>query len=238
MRKRLYSQISINFFSSALILFLVSCGSPDSEKKASLPTPSNSNALLTSANSPATKVTPAPDGFPVDKICSLPTEIARNSPFGALGGGKWAKWGDDSEGGLNYGCSGGKDSVKLEQETAKITARYDVMGEASAAHYVSTKYTSLQYGGKPPAEKGLRQAYINFCDELSTKFYGHPLPEKLKKHLQDETTFSPSEKPHNYHEKVANGYVNLAARREGDAMVALEIRFFASEAEYKKYKDS
>lgn len=237
MRRYLYIRISINFFSFTLILFLISCGTPDSAKKTAIPSLSNSNTLAANTNSPAGEIAPELHGFSVNKICSLPTEISGNSPFGALGGGKWEKWGD-SESGLNYGCIGGNDSVKLEQEAAKISARYDVMGDANAAHYVSAKYTALQYGGRPPAESSLRRGYIDFCDNLSKSFYGRPLPEKFRKRLMDESKYSNSETPNNYHEKVGEGYVNLAARREGELMVAVEVRFFFSEAEYKKYKDS
>ena len=239
MKNLLLQRNSISLFLLALMLFLVSCTNPKNEEKTTLPPPSpaNSSLSLASSNSSANQVTLSPDGFSTNNICSIPKEVAGKSPFANLGGGKWEKWGE-ADGELDYACSGGNESVKLEDRIAKITARYGAMGGERTAHYVSAKYTALQYGGKTPVEEQLRLRYLDFCNDLSKNFYGQKLSEKFAKRLADESTYSNTEAANEYHEKAGNGYVNLAARKEKDAMITREVRFFASEAEYKKYKDS
>ena len=69
------------------------------------------------------------------------------------------------------------------------------------------------------------------------KFYGEKLSEKFRKGLTDESTY-PTSDAARYPEKIGEGYVDLAAKRDKDVMFTLEVRFFASEADYKKYKDS
>ena len=232
----------IFLFSFALTLSLISCsGSKPEEKKTAPSTPSPSTTNSTppplNSNSSSSQITLSPDGFSTNGICSLPKEIAGKSPFANLGGGTWEKWGD-SEGELDYRCNGGNGAIKLEERIAKINARYGALGGPKSAHYVTAKYTALQYGGKVPVEEQFRQRYLDFCDDLSKKLYGQKLSETFRKRLTDESTYSNSGTANEYHEKIGNGYVNLAARKEKEAMISLEVRFYASEAEYKKYKDS
>lgn len=237
MKKALLQRNSIYLF--ALIFFLGSCGDPKSEKRDALPTssPTNSPSPPANSNALANQVTTSARGFSVSNICSLPKEVAGNSPFADLGGGTWGKWGD-SEGELDYGCNGGNDSAKLEKEIAKVSAAYGALGRVDTVRFVFVKYTALQYGGKTPVEERLRHQYFDFCDNLSDKFFGQKLPEKFKKRLTDDSTYSSQGAANEYHEKAGTGYVNLKASKNTTAMVTLELRFFASEAEYKKYKDS
>ncbi len=140
---------------------------------------------------------------------------------------------------MDFGCNGGKDSTKLKDDgNVDITAEYDAIGNADVVHYVSVEYTAMQYSGQTPDEKKLRQEYADFCDKLSEKFYGVKLPEKFKKRLLDESTYSQSGTANEYAEKVGSGYVNLSSNKNKTVMIMLDVHFFSSEDEYKKYKDS
>jgi hypothetical protein len=201
---------------------------------------SNSGSPVSSA-SPTPLGTPSPgnndstsgNAFSATNVCSLPQNVAADSQFAALGGGTWAKW-DDAGGELSYGCSNSTDSIKLEDVTAKIKAYYAVLGDAEKAHNISAKYVALQYGGKIPTEGQIRQQYVKFCDSLSTKLFGAGLPEESKKRLADESVSS-SEAAREHQGKVGNGYVNITSRITKAGMMEMEVEFFPSEDEYKKY---
>lgn len=140
---------------------------------------------------------------------------------------------------MNYGCKGGTQSFKLvESDNGDITAEYDAIGEASVVHYVSAEYMAMQYAGLTANEKKLRLQYADFCDKLSVKFYGVKMPEKFRKRLLDESTYSQSGTANEYAEKVGNGYVNLSSNKNKNVMVMLDVHFFSSEDEYKQFKDS
>ena len=241
MRKFLSLQNSSSLSCLALLLFVLSCANlKDQQNRTSLsPTPENST-LPSNSNSSANQnaSTSAAQNFTPNVICSLPKQVAPNTPFANLGGGSWGKW-DDSGGDLDYGCNGGKDSVKIvASENGDITAEYGAIGGADVVHYVSAEYMAMQYTGLTSDEKKLRQQYVDFCNKLSLKFYGAKLPEKFRKRLLDESTYSPSGTANEYAEKVGSGYVNLSSNKNKNVMVLLDVHFFSSEAEFKKYKDS
>ncbi len=225
-----------------LILFVISCANLKDRKNQTSPSPTPANSTSSSANSnssanqnTSTSTTPS---FATNIICSLPKQVAPNTPFANLGGGSWGKW-NDSGGELDYGCNGGKDSFKIvASDNGDITAEYGAIGGADAVHYVSAEYMAMQYTGLTPNEKKFRQQYVDFCDKLSMKFYGAKLPEKFRKRLLDESTYSASGTANEYDEKVGSGYVNLSSNKNKNIMVLLDVHFFSSEAEYKKYKDS
>lgn len=178
----------------------------------------------------------ASEGFSPLSVCSLPRN-AGSSPFASLGGGKWDKW-DEEENGLNFSCTGGTDSQMLEQVVAKIRAGYSALGDAQTVRVVSATYVALQYGGKTKEEEALRPKYAEFCDLLSRNLYGEPLPEKFRKRILDESTYSESANPPDYTEKIGQGLVTLNARKEKSDMVRLEVNFYPTEADHKKFKDS
>lgn len=225
-----------------LLLFVLSCANlKDQQNRASTSsTPARSTSPSANSNSPANQNASAStaQNFTPDVVCSLPKQVAPNTPFANLGGGSWGKW-DDSGGDLDYGCNGGKDSYKLAaSDNGDITAEYGAIGGADTVRYVSAEYMAMQYAGLTPDEKKLRQQYADFCDKLSIKFYGVKMPEKFRKRLLDESTYSASGTANEYAEKVGSGYVNLSSNKNKNVMVLLDVHFFSSEAEYKKYKDS
>ena len=146
-RRKLFS-----LFSFVLTLFLISCGSPANVKKGDV---SNASSRPP-GNSGANQGANTPYGILISQVCSLPKAVGGSSPLADLGGGTWGKW-DNSGGENDYGCNGGKDSVKLEQETAKMSAFYGAFGSSDNVHYVFAKYAALQYGGKTPVEGKLRR---------------------------------------------------------------------------------
>ncbi len=242
MRKFLSLQNPSSLSFLVLILFVISCANLKDRENRTSPSSPPANSTTSSANSnssanqnASTSTTPS---FATNVICSLPKQVAPNTPFANLGGGTWGKWSDDQNPELNYGCNGGKDSTKLKDDgNVDITAEYGVIGGAENAHQVSAEYTAFQYTGQTPAEKQLRQQYADFCDKLSLKFYGAKLPEKFRKRLLDESAYSTSNTANEYAEKVGTGYVNLSSSKN-KAMIMLDVHFFSSEAEYQKYKDS
>ncbi|CAN5848018.1 hypothetical protein BH20ACI4_BH20ACI4_23140 [soil metagenome] len=125
-----------------------------------------------------------------------------------------------------------------EDDNGDITAEYGAIGDVDVVHYVSAEYTVMQYTGLTPTEKKFRQEYADFCDKLALKFYGVKLPEKFRKRLLDESTYSISGTANEYSEKVGNGYVNLSSNKNKNVMVMLDVHYFSSEEEYKKFKDS
>lgn len=165
-------------------------------------------------------------------------QVAPNTPFANLGGGSWNKW-DNSAGELDYGCNGGKDSYKLlEDDNGDITAEYGAIGGADTVHYVSAEYTAMHYKGLASGEKKIRKQYADFCDKLSLRFYGVKLPDKFRKRLLDDSTYSTSGTANGYAEKVASGYVKLSSNKNKSMMILLDVHFFSSETEYQKYKNS
>ncbi len=242
MRKFLSLQNPSSLSFLVLLLFVISCANlKDRENlNSTSSTPANSTSSSVNSNSPANQntSTATTQSFATNVICSLPKQVAPNTPFANLGGGSWGKW-SDSGGELDYGCNGGKDSVKIVvSENGDITAEYGAIGGANVVHYVSAEYMAMQYTGLAPDEKKLRQQYVDFCDKLSMKFYGVKLPEKFRKRLLDEATYSPSGTANEYAEKVGSGYVNLSSNKNKNVMILLNVHFFSSEAEFKKYKDS
>lgn len=231
---------SISFF--VLLLFVIACGNMENRETRISPNSTPANLTLSSAdsNSPANQntSTSASQSFATSVVCSLPKQVAPNTPFANLGGGTWGKW-HDSGGDLDYGCNGSKGMIKFKEDSnGDIIAEYGVIGDAGIVHQVSAEYMAMQYTGLTPDEKKFRQQYLDFCDKLSVSFYGVKLPEKFKKRLLDESTYSPSGTANEYAEKVGSGYVNLSSNKNKNVMVLLDVHFFSSEAEYKKYKDS
>jgi hypothetical protein len=224
-----------------LLLFALSCANLKDRQNLNLAsTPVNSTSPSANSNSSANQNASAStaQNFTPEIVCLLPKQIAPNTPYANLGGGSWGRW-SDSGGELDYGCNGGKDSVYIiSSDNGDITAEYGAIGASQTVHYVSVEYMAMQYTGLTPDEKKLRQQYIDFCDKLSVKFYGVKLPEKFRKRLLDESTYSPSGTANEYAEKVGIGYVNLSSNKNKNVMVMLDVHFFSSEAEYKKYKDS
>jgi hypothetical protein len=198
-------------------------------------TSTNSPSASTPASSNSTdSLTP---NFATTIVCSLPKQVARNTPFADLGGGTWGKWGD-SGGELDYGCNGGQDSISLRRnDGVDITAEYGVIGGAQIAHYISVEYTAFQYRGQTVAEKQLRQQYADFCDKLSETLYGLKLPKEFRNRLLDESTYSSTGTANEYAQKIGNGYANLSSNKNKAMMISLDVHFFSSEVEYKTYKD-
>jgi len=210
----------------------------------------NNPSLANSNVRPASSITPlanlnsnqgisasVPQNFAANVVCSLPQQVAPNTPFANLGGGTWGRWGD-SNGELDYGCNGGKDSITLKDDgNVNITAEYGAIGGPQIAHYISVEYSAFQYTGQTPTEKQLRQQYADFCDKLSEKLYGVKLPAQFRRRLLDESTYSPTSTANEYAEKVGSGYVNLSSNKNKALMIMLDVHFFSSEAEYKAYKD-
>jgi hypothetical protein len=238
--------IGIGFL--ALILFCGLCGflgmitDNNKIKNSSLSPVTSTPAVLTGGSkndSPTleSQSSSISQSFTTNIICSLPRQVASGTPFADLGGGSWGKWGD-SNGELDYGCNGGKDSIRLKDDgNVDITAEYGVIGGSQNPHYVSVEYTAYQYTGQTAEEKILRRQYADFCDKLSVKFYGMKLPDKFKKRILDESTYSSSGTANEYAEKVGTGYVNLSSNKNKTLMYMLDVHFFSSELEYKKYKD-
>lgn len=240
MRKFLSIQNSSSLSILVLLLFVISCANLKDKESLNSTSSTPTNSTTSSANSPANEnaSTTTAQNFTTNVICSLPKQVAPNTPYANLGGGSWGKW-DDSDEDLGYGCNGGKDSVKIvASDNGDIVAEYGAIGGAQTVHYVSAEYMAMHYTGLAPDEKKLRQQYVDFCDKLSTKFYGAKLPEKFRKRLLDESTYSASGTANEYAEKVGSGYVNLSSNKNKNVMVLLDVHFFSSEAEYKKYKDS
>lgn len=149
----------------------------------------------------------------------------------------WGKFGETG-GELDYGCNGGKDFIKLLDDGSNdITAEYGAIGGPQNVHYVTAEYMALQYSGQTTTERKLREQYAEFCDKLSEKFYGVKLPAKFRKRLLDETAYSDSGTANEYAEKAGSGYVNLSSNKNGTKMILLDVHFFSSEDEYKRYKD-
>ena len=219
---------------------MLSCANLKDQQNRTSPSSTPANSTSANSNSPANQnaSTLAAQSFTPNIICSLPKQVTPSTPFANLGGGSWGKW-NDSGGELDYGCNGGKDSFKLvASDNGDITAEYGAIGGVDTVHYVSAEYMAMQYTGLTPAEKQHRQQYVDFCDKLSMKFYGAKLSEKFRKRLLDESTYSASGTANEYAEKVGNGYVNLSSNKNKNIMVLLDVHFFSSEVEYKKYKDS
>jgi hypothetical protein len=199
----------------------------------------------TSTNSPSSLAPSSPNPsdssltphFVTTVVCSLPKQVARNTPFADLGGGTWGKWGD-TDGELDYGCNGGQDFIRLRKDgSVDISAEYGAIGGAQIPHYISVEYTAFQYNGQTVAEKQLRQQYADFCDKLSETLYGLKLPKEFRKRLLDESTYSSTGTANEYAQKVGNGYVNLSSNKNKAMMIMLDVHFFSSEVEYKTYKD-
>lgn len=179
----------------------------------------------------------SPSHFAPNVVCSLPQQVAQRTPFAGLGGGSWRRW-RDSDGGLDHGCHGSKDLVRLlDDGSSNISAEYEAVGGPEAVHYVSAKYTAFQHAGQTPAEKQLRQQYADFCDKLSERFYGVKLPEKFRRRLLDESTYLSSGAANQYAGEVGSGYVNLSSSKNESSMVVLDVHFFSGEEEYRAYKD-
>jgi hypothetical protein len=236
MKKRHSGLLSI----LVLLLFGLSCTESNSweTRKAGRTMPENSKEPHPKSNSVANRdaLEPALSGFSINVICSLPNQVATETPFAHLGGGSWGEW-DRSGGELAYGCNGGKDQIWLvDDDKLKISAEYGVIGGVQTAHQVSAEYTALQYGGLTPAEKKWRNQYADFCDQLSKRFYGEKLPELFRKRLLNEAAYSTTGTSNEYAEKVASGYLNLSSNKN-KTTVMLDVHFFSSEAEYEKYKD-
>ena len=230
----------------ALLSFAISCGGSSEQANATRPTTARPNtnsptanaappAVIASGNQTDSAAIPA-DGFSVEDVCTLPQDVV-DSPFSGLGGGNWEKW-DDAGGGLSYSCTGGRDSIKLEDVIAKISGRYSALGDKASVQVVSATYIALQYGGETPVEGPLRQKFVEFCDSLARKFYGQPLPDKFRRRLTDEATYSESASSEEYTEKVGKGMLSLSARKEKSDLIRLEVNFFPNEAAYKKFKES
>ena len=228
---------SISFL--VLVLCVISCANLKDRENRTAPSPAPTNAA-SSENLPTgqrieSSITAS---FAAKSVCSLPKQAAPNTPFANLGGGTWGKWGD-SNGDLDYGCNDAKDSINLKADgNVEITAEYGAIGGTNAARYISAEYMAMQYSGQTPTEKELRQQYADFCDKLSEKIYGQKLPAKFKKRLLDESTYSASGTANEYGEEVGNGFVNLSSNKNKTILILLDVHFFSSEAEYKKYKDS
>lgn len=207
---------------------------PGTNARSLTPAPTAAKA---NTNSAEDVVAASEPGLSTANICTMPRSAASaGSGLAMLGGGTWGKW-DEQGGDLGFSCTGGLDSVKLEDVVAKISAYYTPLGDANAVHRVSVKYVALQYGGKAPVEKDLRQQYVKFCDSLSQRFYGKAFSEKFAKALSDETAYSTTDKPSESFDAPGGGYVTLTSSSTKEGMMTLETTFYASEAEYKKYKD-
>jgi len=179
----------------------------------------------------------SPSQFAPSVVCSLPQQVAPRTPFAGLGGGSWRRWGA-SGGGLDYGCDGGRDLVRLlDDGSSNVSAEYGAVGGPEAVRYVSAKYTAFQYAEQTPAEKQLRQQYADFCDKLSESFYGVKLPETFRKRLLDESTYLSSGAANEYAGEVGDGYVNLSSSTSQSLKVVLDVHFFSSEEEYRAYTD-
>ncbi|CAN5848073.1 hypothetical protein BH20ACI4_BH20ACI4_23150 [soil metagenome] len=102
-----------SFVSIIILIFLVlSCAnSGNRNSQSSAPIISNNSlANSNSTNQNSSDATSSLKNFAISTICSIPKEVAPNTPYENLGGGSWGKW-NDSGGNLDYGCNGGKDSV-------------------------------------------------------------------------------------------------------------------------------
>jgi hypothetical protein len=218
----------------ALLLSLVMFCRAGRTSPSSTSTNSPSSSAPASSNRSDSSLTP---NFATTVVCSLPKQVARNTPFADLGGGTWGKWGD-SGGELDYGCNGGQDSITLRKDGGvHISAEYGAIGGAEIPHYISVEYTAFQYNGQTGTEKQLRRQYADFCDKLSEKLYGLKLPQEFRKRLLDESTYSSTDTANEYAQKIGNGYANLSSSKKKSMMIMLDIHFFSSEVEYKTYKD-
>jgi len=221
-------------------LTLIGCNSAVDKKQTVSTVAQNSSPLP--ANLPANQNFPSPPNlnYATNTICSAPKEIAPNTPFAKLGGGKWEKWGA-SDGYLSYGC---KDTKNLSNSVSitsgadlYIGFKYDALGEAQAVHNVATEYTAGQTPTIVPDEKKYREQYADFCDKLTSKFYGLSLPGSFKDKLLHEANYSPYETDIKYGEKVGTGYVMMTSEmsREKD-LIRLKVYFYSNETDYNKYK--
>jgi len=226
-----------------LALTLIGCNSAVDKKQTVSTVAQNSSPSPTaSANLPVNQNSPSPPNpnYATSNICSAPKEIAANTPFAKLGGGKWEKWGA-SDGYLSYGCKDAKNlsnsiDIKTENPIMYVGVKYDALGEAQAVHNVATEYTAGQTPIIVPDEKKYREQYADFCDKLSSKFYGLKLPDTFKKKLLDESAYSPYETVIKYGEKVGTGYVIMTSEmsREKD-LIRLKVYFYSNEIDYNKY---
>ncbi len=195
----------------------------------------NVRSNVNSAATPDANI-PIAVGFNSSSVCSLPRNLTGGSPFAGLGGGTWEKW-EDNENGFNYSCSGGTDSLKLEEVVAKIRGGYSALGDREMVRAVSATYIALQYGGKTKEESALRPKYADFCDLLSRNLFGEPLPESIRKRIMDEALAGKANGPE-FSEKVGQGLITLGVRKEKTDLLRLEVNFFPTEADFKKFKNS
>lgn len=170
--------------------------------------------------------------------CSLPSQVARDTPFANLGGGSWERWAEPADK-LAYGCEGGKDDVRLLKDSeSEIIVEYSALGGADVANDISVEYSAYQYTGQRPIENQLRQRYADFCDALSVRLYGMKLPPAFKTRLLNESAYSTTDSANEYAEKVGGGYVRLSSIKtgaRGAKVIMLDVHFFASEEEFKIY---
>jgi len=227
-------------------LTLIGCNSAVDKKQTVSTAAQNSSSpppAASPANLPANQnaASPPNPNYATTNICSAPKEVAPDTPFAKLGGGKWEKWGV-SDGYLSYGCKDAKNlsnsiDIKTDNPILYIAAKYDALGEAQAVHSVATEYTAGQTPTIVPDEKKYREQYADFCDKLSSKFYGLKLPDTFKKKLLDEANYSPYLKDIKYGEKVGTGYVIMTSEisKEKD-LIRLQVHFYSNETDYNKYK--
>ena len=196
----------------------------------------SSNKSTTNEAGPIVSSSPASNSegrFDVNEICSLPKEVAPNTPFGKLGGGRWARTSNFDEE-WDYDCEGDTDFLQSEEnEKGTIALEYGAIGGPTDVKYLSIEYTATRFKGLDKSELEHRKSYVDFVDRISKRLFNEPLPDAVKKQLlgtkdiRKEDSGTP----------VGSGYVNTSVNLSGKTAVMTDIHFFESPKAYELYKN-
>lgn len=171
--------------------------------------------------------------FEITEICNLPKEVAPNTPFGRLGGGRWARTSNFDQA-WDYDCEGDTGFLKSEEnEKGTIALEYGAIGGPNDVKYLSVEYTATRFNGLDKSELEHRKSYVDFVDRISKRLFNEPLPDSVKKQLlgtkdiRKEDSGTP----------VGSGYVNTSVNLTNNKVVMTDIHFFESKDVFDKYKD-
>jgi hypothetical protein len=217
----------------ALVICALACVKPTSTDNRPVATTTPTATIATSA--PPTGVNSA---FQIETVCNLPKQSSAGTPYAQLGGGAWSKWIDEG-GDLDHSCNGGTDEIKLKKTSdVEVIAEYQVFGSVDRVHYIAVQYTAFQYLATTQDEKAIRKSFAEFCNQLANGMFGKELSKTFTNKLLKETTYYPAGTANEYGEKIGSGYVNLSTNKNKTLMYLLNVKFFPSEGDYQRFKDS
>ncbi|MBK9163848.1 MAG: hypothetical protein IPM21_08045 [Acidobacteria bacterium] len=163
----------------------------------------------------------------------MPKEVAPNTPFGRLGGGRWERTSSFDEQ-WDYDCKGDTGDVTLEDsEKGNVSVEYGSIGGPIDVKYLSIEYTATRFNGLDKSELEHRKSYVDFVDRISKRLFNEPLPDSVKKQLlgtkdiRKEDSGTP----------VGSGYVNTSVNLTNNKVVMTDIHFFESKDAYGKFRN-